>query len=394
MLIFKATLLELLEAEKSFNIKNYFCNSNFGFSLSSYHNKNNQLFHISTNIYNSYYECLIDETRSLTSKYSITRQFLVEKKRNQLESDFQAKDSYKKFNAIKENDLTQIKLISYLPYEKIIDNLHSPINVKPEKSKFISMEYLNLNYRVETNNNGFILYRAKLNLKKGFILYIKPDEIKDYSIIICDYKNHLVTINNMLVTTTNQTIKIKLSFDCSNFDILVENKGRLSDISNRRLFSNERKGILSEEAIAFKKSDSDTFKYIGYFMWKINLIDFSEKIFNRFTYNSEWISFKENQNELIIGPVFSYAFFNVNLVKNLSKGENNYKGFYLYMKHWHKGIIFLNGFNLGRYWEVGPLLTFFIPESLLNDGKNELVILELHSIRNFSVFISKSHIKG
>jgi len=249
-------------------------------------------------------------------------------------------------------------------------------------------------YRIEAANNGFILYRAKLNLKKGFILYVKSDYVRDYGMIICDYENHLVTINNMLVAPTNRTIKIKLlDFDCSYLDILVENNGRLSDIANRKIFSHERKGILSEDAVAFKKSESDTFKYIGYFMWKIHFIDFSPKVFNRFSFNSEWISNDSNQNKIIKGPVFTNAYFNVNIAESLSNEDGKRKGFYLLMKNCHKGLLFLNGFNLGRYWDVGPLYTFFIPASLLVDGKNELVIFELHSIENFSVFISKSHIK-
>ncbi|MGV9293547.1 beta-galactosidase [Amycolatopsis sp. NPDC003676] len=45
---------------------------------------------------------------------------------------------------------------------------------------------------------------------------------------------------------------------------------------------------------------------------------------------------------------------------------------------WEKGIVWLNGFNLGRYWKIGPQKTLYAPKSLWRRGKNELVVLELH----------------
>ena len=36
----------------------------------------------------------------------------------------------------------------------------------------------------------------------------------------------------------------------------------------------------------------------------------------------------------------------------------------------------LNGFNLGRYWEIGPQKTLYVPKSLLKAEKNELIIFE------------------
>ncbi len=41
------------------------------------------------------------------------------------------------------------------------------------------------------------------------------------------------------------------------------------------------------------------------------------------------------------------------------------------------GAAFINGFNVGRYLDVGPQRTLYIPGGLLRDGENELVLLEL-----------------
>jgi beta-galactosidase len=42
-------------------------------------------------------------------------------------------------------------------------------------------------------------------------------------------------------------------------------------------------------------------------------------------------------------------------------------------------VVWINGFNLGRYWEAkGPQRTLYVPAPLLKTGRNELVVLELH----------------
>lgn len=48
------------------------------------------------------------------------------------------------------------------------------------------------------------------------------------------------------------------------------------------------------------------------------------------------------------------------------------------MSNWKKGVVFVNGFNLGRYWEIGPQQTLYVPAPLLREGENDIIILELH----------------
>uniref|UniRef100_A0A1I8IZ28 Glyco_hydro_2_C domain-containing protein n=1 Tax=Macrostomum lignano TaxID=282301 RepID=A0A1I8IZ28_9PLAT len=47
---------------------------------------------------------------------------------------------------------------------------------------------------------------------------------------------------------------------------------------------------------------------------------------------------------------------------------------YLDMSAWRKGVAFVNGFNLGRYWtEAGPQRTLYLPAPLLRRGDNEIL---------------------
>ena len=41
----------------------------------------------------------------------------------------------------------------------------------------------------------------------------------------------------------------------------------------------------------------------------------------------------------------------------------------------------LNGFNLGRYWEIGPQKTLYVPASVLKEGENELIVFESDGIK-------------
>ncbi|WP_439379833.1 glycoside hydrolase family 35 protein [Amycolatopsis lexingtonensis] len=45
---------------------------------------------------------------------------------------------------------------------------------------------------------------------------------------------------------------------------------------------------------------------------------------------------------------------------------------------WEKGVVWLNGFNLGRYWKIGPQRTLYAPKPLWRKGVNSIVVLELH----------------
>jgi beta-galactosidase len=48
---------------------------------------------------------------------------------------------------------------------------------------------------------------------------------------------------------------------------------------------------------------------------------------------------------------------------------------------WGKGIAWINGFCLGRYWRRGPQETLYIPGPALRPGPNQLVVLELDTLR-------------
>ena len=67
---------------------------------------------------------------------------------------------------------------------------------------------------------------------------------------------------------------------------------------------------------------------------------------------------------------------------------------FLSMPGWTKGVAWVNGFNLGRYWRRGPQQTLYVPAPILKNGQNKIVVLELHGQRQPVVeFVSKANLK-
>ena len=50
---------------------------------------------------------------------------------------------------------------------------------------------------------------------------------------------------------------------------------------------------------------------------------------------------------------------------------------FLNMTNWSKGMVWVNGYAIGRYWEIGPQQTLYIPGCWLKKGENEVIILDM-----------------
>lgn len=70
---------------------------------------------------------------------------------------------------------------------------------------------------------------------------------------------------------------------------------------------------------------------------------------------------------------------------------------YLDPTGWGKGIAFVNGFNLGRYWpSTGPQVTLYVPKEILTSGTNKIVLIELQKAPNNGtvVFTDTAYLDG
>lgn len=74
----------------------------------------------------------------------------------------------------------------------------------------------------------------------------------------------------------------------------------------------------------------------------------------------------------LAGPVFTVGSFELD--EHASPVD-----LFLATDRWGKGSVWINGFNIGRYWSRGPQHTLYVPASILRPGSNEIIALELHS---------------
>ena len=49
---------------------------------------------------------------------------------------------------------------------------------------------------------------------------------------------------------------------------------------------------------------------------------------------------------------------------------------YIDLSHYRKGVVWVNGHNLGRYWEIGPQFHLYCPAPFLKKGENEILIFD------------------
>lgn len=50
---------------------------------------------------------------------------------------------------------------------------------------------------------------------------------------------------------------------------------------------------------------------------------------------------------------------------------------FLDMSTWGKGMVWVNGHAMGRFWEIGPQQTLYMPGCWLKKGENEIIVLDL-----------------
>jgi beta-galactosidase len=63
---------------------------------------------------------------------------------------------------------------------------------------------------------------------------------------------------------------------------------------------------------------------------------------------------------------------------------------YFDMSKYSKGVVWVNGHNLGRYWQIGPQFRLFCPASWLKKGENEIIVFDTHQTEAKSLKGSKT----
>ncbi|XP_051257252.1 beta-galactosidase-1-like protein 2 isoform X3 [Dicentrarchus labrax] len=80
-------------------------------------------------------------------------------------------------------------------------------------------------------------------------------------------------------------------------------------------------------------------------------------------YRAPWKTLPETPSfpGFFMGRLFAYGYPSDTFVK---------------LPGWEKGVVFVNGLNLGRYWSIGPQQTLYLPGPFLNSGINQVIVFE------------------
>ena len=144
-------------------------------------------------------------------------------------------------------------------------------------------------------------------------------------------------------------------------DFLVENLGRVN--FGHRLMD-QRKGITDDVLVNGH----------SHFGWEIFTLPLDEGQITALREKGQWRAETATSNP---------AFFKFDFDADFEDGT--YTDTYLDFKGWGKGCVWVNGFNIGRFWDKGPQKTLYIPGPLLKHGKNEIIIFETEGKRTASI---------
>ncbi|GEN56470.1 beta-galactosidase [Halolactibacillus alkaliphilus] len=192
-----------------------------------------------------------------------------------------------------------------------------------------TMEQLDQDY-------GFILYQTHVSgPRKKTPLTIQ--DVHDRAIIYLDN-----TYVGIIDRFDRQTLELDIPKEGAELKVFVENLGRI----NYGPYLKDYKGVTEGIRMGFQ------FLYD----WTIYPLPLNDLSSIRFSNNTE-----------SSGPTFHKATFIVDDI-----GDT-----FVDLTDWTKGIVIINGFNIGRYWNKGPQETLYLPGPLLNKGENELIIFEI-----------------
>ena len=65
----------------------------------------------------------------------------------------------------------------------------------------------------------------------------------------------------------------------------------------------------------------------------------------------------------------------------LSISDENPADTWIDMSGWTKGVLWINGRNIGRFWSIGPQQTLYVPGCWLHKGRNDILVLDFFGPR-------------
>ncbi|MBQ9087872.1 MAG: beta-galactosidase [Lentisphaeria bacterium] len=257
----------------------------------------------------------------------------------------------------------------YFAIQKVIEEFHPGTTTVPAARTGAALPPVELKEFVSLRDSLDKLSRAEqrpfpetmehFGQSFGFIHYeteLQPYHSGEYC--FHDLRDRAITfLNGKVIGITSredekQTIQLDVTEENSRLEILVENMGR---VNYGLEMEKEKKGITG-------------FSWTGNMFisnWNIHplpLDDLSKLEFGKLPGSCD-------------EPGFYRGKFDADQITDT----------YLLFPAGGRGCVYVNGFNLGRYWNIGPQRTLYIPSPLLKKENNEIVVFELHALTSYTL---------
>ncbi|MDF1560672.1 MAG: beta-galactosidase [Bacteroidales bacterium] len=226
-----------------------------------------------------------------------------------------------------------------VPLTSIWDNMPAPIHsVQPRPFEMYGQDY------------GFMLYATRLIGHKGGKLTVI--DLHDYATVFLDGK-YIGTLDRRLGINSIDIPRGESRYPL--LEIFVEGMGRINFAHSMI----DRKGI----------TDRVTLNGMTLMNWEVYGYPMDE----------DFISALQPAGAPGEKPgIFFRGSFDLETTADT----------FIDMTNFVKGFVWVNGHNLGRYWEIGPQTRLYCPAPWLKTGENEIIIFDLHkttpgSIRGF-----------
>jgi beta-galactosidase len=183
---------------------------------------------------------------------------------------------------------------------------------------------------------GYVWYRTTLRGPRAAMLALETP--CDYAVIAIDGRPIAHLDRRLNQTQTH----VAIAGERALLDILVENGGRINYGPG---LGHDRKGI----------SGSVTWGHEELLEWQMYALPFDEP---------PSTGFAAGCSE---APAFYRGSFEID-----AAGDT-----YLDVRELHKGSLWINGHNAGRFWDIGPQRALYVPGVWLRRGRNEAIALDL-----------------
>ncbi|KAN0023890.1 hypothetical protein ACTFIV_008280 [Dictyostelium citrinum] len=340
---------DILSLNASVNMYMFFGGSNPGFMNGANSNSPTTDFEITIQSYD--YDSPLTESGDTTEKYFAIKN-VIEKYINN--NNKQTSNSNTLPPVPSNSTKVAYGTIQITQATSLFNNLGNLVNQKQQQLQTggpIPMEQLQ-------QSTGFVLYETTMNIAQSNQLSIT--ELHDRATFFINDEAIEDTV------TTGQAVFLQRPFNSSieinypsnvtedgdfNLRILLENQGRV----NFGPYLNDRKGLLSGGVMSGQQ-------YIG--PWNNYPLPLTNKTLSNI---NNWQPIKDYT--LSNTPTFYQATLSINSTTDIGDTFLSFTGL-------GKGQLFVNGYNVGRYWNVGPQRTIYISSVLLHQGDNEIILFE------------------